>query len=67
MKNFQIIASFLFIFLAYFSLHAESEVIINEIHYDVPDKTIRAEFIELHNTTDVEPGLRAPFQSGTPL
>ena len=51
MKNFQIIASFLFIFLAYFSLYAESEVIINEIHYDVPDKTIRAEFIELHNSS----------------
>ena len=51
MKNFQIIVSFLFIFLAYFSLYAESEVIINEIHYDVPDKTIRAEFIELHNSS----------------
>ena len=49
MKNFQIIVSFLFIFLASFSLNAESEIVINEIHYDVPDKTIRAEFIELHN------------------
>ena len=49
MKNFQIILSFLSIFLASFSLYAESDIVINEIHYDVPDKTIRAEFIELHN------------------
>ena len=29
-----------------------SEIVINEIHYDVPDKTVRAEFIELYNPTD---------------
>ncbi|MCH2025172.1 MAG: lamin tail domain-containing protein, partial [Verrucomicrobiales bacterium] len=29
-----------------------SEIVINEIHYDVPDKTLRAEFVELYNPTD---------------
>ena len=29
-----------------------SEIVINEIHYDVPDKTVRAEFIELYNPSD---------------
>ena len=52
MKKAQIISIFGLIILFQFSLRAESNIIINEIHYDVSDKTLRAEFIELHNTSD---------------
>ena len=52
MKKAQIISIFGLIILFQFSLRAESNIIINEIHYDVSDKTLRAEFIELHNASD---------------
>src|SRR5688572_8695438 len=29
---------------------AAGQVVINEIHYDPPDRTIPAEFVELHNS-----------------
>ena len=52
MNKAQGISIFGLVLLFQFSLHAESNIIINEIHYDVSDKTLRAEFIELHNASD---------------
>ena len=46
-EQFQSISIFGLVLLFQFSLHAESNIIINEIHYDVSDKTLRSEFIEL--------------------
>ena len=52
MNKAQSISIFGLVLLFQFSLRAESNIIINEIHYDVSDKTLRAEFIELHNASD---------------
>ena len=54
MNKAQSISIFGLVLLFQFSLRAESNIIINEIHYDVSDKTLRAEFIELHNSEDWE-------------
>ena len=53
-----------------------SAIVINEIHYDPPDKTEFSEFIELYNRTDAsidlsgwefKDGVRYEFPSGTNL
>lgn len=52
MKIARIISSLGLFYLFQYALSAESEIVINEIHYDVADKTLRAEFIELHNPSE---------------